>query len=196
MSTEIVVIVADDVDALPGAIEKLTAALEAHPDVRAVGGRVVLSNGTIESCGGDYQVKDGVITFTPLAAGLPTDAELEATTCRWLPPAFLAVRGAIERLDETFRTVPDAVALRRGEPKPMPLAGMTRFYRKYGLVPKDLFALMPELTGTPAARLLLELADARGEEWIAEQQAAGGLAPLFRKQRKRPLAWWEKRPAK
>lgn len=195
MSSEITVIVADDVEPLPGAAQKLIAALEAHPDARAAGGRVILPDGTIEACGADYEIKDGVIIFTALAAGLPADAELEAGPCRWLPNAFLAVRGDY-RVGDAFRTVPDAVAIRHREAKMPTLAELAHFYRTHGLVPQDVFTLMPELTGTPAARLLLELADARGEEWIAEQQAGGGLVPLMKKQRKRPLAWWERRPGK
>jgi hypothetical protein len=188
------VLIDETVEPRPDAIEHLLAALDTHPEAIAVGGHVILADGTTESCGGDFAMKDGLITFTPFV-------EAEARSCRWLPPAFVAIRhgAAVEQewlFDGAFRAVPEAVAMRRRDPAPPSLPSLASFYQRHKLVPKDVFQIAPELTGMPAARLLLELADARGAAWIAEQWAGGGLAPLFRKQRKRPLAWWERRPAK
>lgn len=177
----------------PDAVALLLAALEADPDALAVGGRVIAPGGATESCGGDWTAKDGVIAFLPFE-------NAEARSCRWLPPTIVAVRQGDPRWlfhrEARFRTVPEAIAVRQREALPPSLAELARFYKAHTLVPKDAWTLAPALTGVPAARLLLELTDARGEEWIAGQWAAGGLAPLFKKQRTRPLHWWERRPGK
>lgn len=62
---------------------------------------------------------------------------------------------------------------------------LARFYSKHGLIQEDLFGFVPELTmpdgarDVAAARLLLELANAKGPEWMALQWLQGGLDTLF-----------------
>lgn len=153
-----------------------------------------------------FQVRAGVITFTlpsviavrrEALEAMPLDAEMGP----------FAIHEWCYRSNDACFTGPDAPAPRRRASRrgdsdeerrqaaPL-LAPIARFYRKHGLVMKDVFSVAPELTDTRSARLLLELVSARGTEWIAEQWVAGELGPLFKKRYKRPLEWWERRPAK
>jgi hypothetical protein len=65
------------------------------------------------------------------------------------------------------------------------LAAMAKIYRRHGAILEGLFLFVPELApggvrDLDAARLLLELVDARGAEWTLLNWLNGGLAPLLR----------------
>ncbi|HEV7920044.1 MAG TPA: hypothetical protein VGR02_04550 [Thermoanaerobaculia bacterium] len=152
-----------------------------------------------------FQVRAGVITFTLPAVLAVRRAALEETPLDPAMEAF-ALHEWCYRTNGVVLAPPEAAQprarRRRGDSDderrsaaPL-LAPIAHFYRKHGLVMNDVFSVAPELTDTRSARLLLELVSARGVEWIAEQWVEGELGPLFKKRYKRPLEWWERRPAK
>jgi GT2 family glycosyltransferase len=88
--TEYVAFVDDDTEVFPGAIENLVRTVEDGALVS--GARIVLPNGLLQFCGGDYEVRDGIIRFEPLERGRAFDASLESSTCGWLGGTAFACR--------------------------------------------------------------------------------------------------------
>ncbi|HEV7919445.1 MAG TPA: glycosyltransferase [Thermoanaerobaculia bacterium] len=137
--TEYLAFVDDDTEVFPGAIENLVHALEEGALVS--GARIVLPNGLLQFCGGEYQVRDGVVRFEPLERGRPFDAPLAAQRCHWLGATAFACRRALfhefpldlgmttyfednewcYRVDQAhpaaFRTAPDAFVLHHQQTK-------------------------------------------------------------------------------
>jgi GT2 family glycosyltransferase len=221
--TEFVAFIDDDAEVFPGAIEHLVYALEEHPEACVAGARVVLPDASLQFCGGDFQVRDGVIRFEALERGRSLDDPAMASqACRWIPGTAFACRREIfadfpidtgmstyfednewcyrihQAQPRAFRTAAEAFILHHQESKerrgstPAELlrasgfiAPIAHFYTRHGLVMEDLFGFIPELVlpdGTRdigAARLLLELATAKGSEWLGLQWVTGGLATLF-----------------
>jgi hypothetical protein len=169
---------------------------DATPPPRSIG-KLVTARG--------FQVRLDVITFTlpnvvaidrPALDEQPLDPEMGPWDvqewCYRTKGAFRTVSGAGRNPEPKRRGDSDD---ERRQSAPL-LAPIAHFYRKHGLVMKDVFHVAPELTDTKSARLLLELVTARGIPWITEQWLIGDLGPLFKKRYKRPLKWWERRPAK
>jgi len=99
-TTEYVFFLDDDAEIFPGTIELLVDDLDRHPDALVAAANVVLPHGTVQICGGDSAIRDGVVAFWPLGAGHAFDApEVGATgTCRWVAGAgALFRRSAFER---------------------------------------------------------------------------------------------------
>jgi GT2 family glycosyltransferase len=94
--TEYLAFVDDDAEVFPGAVEHLVHALDEHPETRVVGARVVLPTGVLQFCGGDFRVRDGIITFEPLARGRAfDDPTVVSGVCRWVGGAAFACRRAL-----------------------------------------------------------------------------------------------------
>jgi hypothetical protein len=101
VTTEYLMLLDDDAELLPGAVEHLVAVLDADPAVVAAGAHVVLADGTTQFCGGEYwEVPDGVLHFEPLGHGLDFEdpALGGARACQWLGGTAVALRrSALER---------------------------------------------------------------------------------------------------
>ncbi|HEV7484850.1 MAG TPA: glycosyltransferase [Thermoanaerobaculia bacterium] len=92
-STDYLAFIDDDAELFPGTIEHLVNALDEHPEACAAGARVVLPNGLLQFCGGDYSVRDGLIHFEPLADGRPfDDSSVVSAPCRWVGGTTFACR--------------------------------------------------------------------------------------------------------
>jgi GT2 family glycosyltransferase len=97
-TTDYLVFIDDDAELFAGTVEHLANALDEHPEARAVGARIVLPNGELQLCGGDYSVRDGVIHFEPLARGLPfDDSSVVSAPCRWVGGTTFACRRKLFR---------------------------------------------------------------------------------------------------
>lgn len=198
---DLVVVADEGAAAEPGAIEALAADLDAHPEAIAVTPLVLGADGAVRHFGGSFAERDGQVDFTPDSrhgASGPTG---------WLPPGLAVVRrddlGELVPDPEPYGREEWSLAAQRARsgslrrcreavvaydpPEPIPaqgfveharmarrLAGQARFYRRHGL-------LVGEPPSDPAAaRLLMELVDARGPAWTVIQLAGGGLDPLLR----------------
>ena len=99
-TTEYVLFLDDDAEIFPGSLELLVHALDTDPSALAVAANVVLPDGTVQICGGDFLIRDGIVRFTPLSAGEPFEAAAGGATepCRWVGGAcVLYRRAAFER---------------------------------------------------------------------------------------------------
>ena len=99
-TTEFVFFLDDDAEIFPGTLEILVHALDSEPAALAMSSNIVLPGGTVQICGGDFLVRDGIVRFTPLSAGEPFEAAAAGATgpCRWVAGAGgLYRRAAFER---------------------------------------------------------------------------------------------------
>jgi glycosyltransferase involved in cell wall biosynthesis len=97
---EMVLLLDDDAELLPGAIEHLVAELDAHPGAAAVSATVVGTDGRVQHSGGLVQSDEGIATFSLCGAGEPFDrARLSASgAAGWVPgTALLTRRDLLER---------------------------------------------------------------------------------------------------
>jgi GT2 family glycosyltransferase len=95
-TTEYLAFVDDDAEVFPGAVEHLVHGLDENPETRAVGARVVLPNGFLQFCGGDYRVHDGFIAFEPMARGRAfDDPTVTSGSCRWVGGTAFACRRSL-----------------------------------------------------------------------------------------------------
>ena len=95
-TTDYLAFIDDDAELFPGTIEHLVNALDEHPEACGVGARIVLPNGVLQFCGGDYSVRDGVIHFEPLAPGRPfDDSSVVSAPCRWVGGTAFACRRSL-----------------------------------------------------------------------------------------------------
>ena len=225
VTTEYVMFLDNDIEVLPGAVEHLLDILETRPHVSAVAGTLVLPNGRILVCGGDFAVESDVLRIVLLGFGQTlVDAALgKSGNCRWVNGGSTMFRPDVLRKDPldaqmrvcyddlewcyrvqqsnalTFYRCVEAIAIHYHEFK-VPLqtepreqvrqrgAGlieaMAHFYQKHGKVIQNLFDFVPEL-GAPneasvsAAKLFLELVNARGMTWVLEKWNARELDSLF-----------------
>jgi GT2 family glycosyltransferase len=95
VTTEYLMFLDDDAEIFPGTIEHLVQELDSDPGLLAAGANVVLPDGTIQFCGGNYwDEPDGVLHFEPLGFGLDFEdpALGPSLACQWLAGAALAVR--------------------------------------------------------------------------------------------------------
>jgi GT2 family glycosyltransferase len=95
VTTEYLMFLDDDAEIFPGTIEHLVQELDSDPGVLAAGANVVLPDGTVQFCGGEYwDEPDGVLHFEPLGFGLDFEdpALGPSLACQWLAGAALAVR--------------------------------------------------------------------------------------------------------
>jgi GT2 family glycosyltransferase len=95
-TTDYLAFIDDDAELFPGTIEHLVHTLDEHPETSAAGARIVLPNGTLQFCGGDYSVRDGVIHFDPLGHGRPfDDSSVVSAPCRWIGGTTFVCRRAL-----------------------------------------------------------------------------------------------------
>ncbi len=139
VTSEFVFFLDDDAEILPGALARLVAELDAHPEALGTTPAVVLPDGRVQHCGGEVSIRGGAISFLPFGQGLlPGDPALGGPArTGWIPGTAALVR--LDALLEfpldpgmrayyednewswrvtrsrsaAFRRVPDAVALHR-----------------------------------------------------------------------------------
>ncbi len=92
--TEYLAYLDNDVEVFPGSIEHLVAALDDHPEALAVGASVVLPDGKIQWCGGEYSESGGILRHELLGEGLAFDdpAVGPSGPCRWVAGGATAYR--------------------------------------------------------------------------------------------------------
>src|SRR5207253_2002809 len=86
VDTEYLMLLDNDVEVFPGMVEHLLSGLELHPEIIAATSKVVLPNGSVQFCGGDYWIKRGVLFYRLLGTGKRFDETLKAGSgvCKWL----------------------------------------------------------------------------------------------------------------
>ncbi|HWW61279.1 MAG TPA: glycosyltransferase [Thermoanaerobaculia bacterium] len=95
-NSEYIAFVDNDAEIFPGTIEHLVHALDTHRDAMAAGAKIVLPDGRVQFCGGDFHEHDGVISFEPLARGRAfDDPAIVPTHCRWIGGTTFAARRAL-----------------------------------------------------------------------------------------------------
>jgi GT2 family glycosyltransferase len=225
VQTEFVLLIDNDLEIMPGALEHLLWQLEQHPQAVAATGKVVLPDGTLFLCGGDSRVEGSVFHQELLGGGRRVDDLIGPSgPCRWVPgcltlfrtaclqqhPYDLGMRSYYEdtewchRLNlagegKFYRCV-EALGIHYHESKAPPaslpapqrrrrampyLEALAHFYRQHELIHQDLPAFVPELghlntrDRVQAGRLLLELINREGSDWVLQQWDRGALEPLF-----------------
>jgi len=221
IETEFVVFLDDDAEMLPGAPDRLIEALDRDPEALAVGANVVSPDGSVQGCGGDWSISDGVLFESHGGAGRRFDDPAIGSSgpTRWITGAAGAYRrSAFEkfpidpemrsyyedlewcyRIDRAspgrLRRCVEALVVHHNRPKvreatadllhSMPyVETIARFYARHDLVLDGLFGFVHALVSAsgrrngPAARILLELVNARGADWVVLNLVGGGLAPL------------------
>lgn len=225
VTTPYALLIDNDVEVMPGAVEHLLHYTEQEAEAAAVMGKIVLPDGALHLCGADYRVVDGVLHFELLGSGRRFDEAIGASgPCRWVSGTLTLVRTAVfarhpydlglrhyyedlewcYRLNEAgagaFHRCVEALAIHDHKAKGRDAAlsateqrrqaikyvtTIAHFYRQHGVIIPNLFDFVPELRTADgqfhlvAARLLLALVNAYGDEWALAQWEAGQLAPLF-----------------
>jgi glycosyltransferase involved in cell wall biosynthesis/GT2 family glycosyltransferase len=86
VGTEHLLFLDNDVEVFPGMVEHLLSSLELNPGIVAATSKVVLPDGSVQFCGGDYWIKGGVLFYKLLEAGKRFDKSVRANSgvCKWL----------------------------------------------------------------------------------------------------------------
>jgi glycosyltransferase involved in cell wall biosynthesis len=94
LGTELVLLLDDDAELMPGAVGHLVSELEAHPEAAAVTATVVASDGLVSHSGGSLKVFDGVATFELIGAGLELESGELPPSGRtgWIPTTAALIR--------------------------------------------------------------------------------------------------------
>lgn len=225
VQSEYVLLIDNDIEVLPGAVEHLLYQLEQHPEAIASTGKVVFPDGSLHLCGATYVVENGVLRFELLGSGQSCNAAInQSGRCDWVPGCLtlfrtacfhhhrynLGMRYYYEDLEWCYRLnqigeggfcrSTEAMAIHYHEEKiPVPslpmaqrrrltmnyLESIAHFYRCHGVIIQPLFSFMPELgridnpLSIQTGRLLLELINANGGEWVLERWSSGALTPLL-----------------
>lgn len=225
VTTPYVLLIDNDVEVLPGALEHLLHQFDLHPEAVATTGKVVFPDGTIQLCGAAFRVDQGVQIGELLGEGRRFNDEIGLTkACDWVPGCLTLVRIDIlhryaydlnmryyfednewcYRINVAgagkFYRVVEALGIHYHESKlPDPtetieenrkwamkyVETLAYFYRKHDLIYGGLFHFVQEL-GPPtnplsisSARILLELVNSYGCDWVLNSWNNDQLAPLF-----------------
>jgi GT2 family glycosyltransferase/glycosyltransferase involved in cell wall biosynthesis/uncharacterized coiled-coil protein SlyX len=225
VTTSYVMLIDNDIEVLPGGVEHLLHLFDLHPEAAAITGKVVLPDGRIQLCGGNFWVDQEVQFMDFLGQGRRFDENIGVTEkCDWVPgcltlirtdmlrrfPYDLEMRNYFEdnewchRINQAgagkFYRVVEALGIHYHESKvpdtSQPLEESRKqtmkyietlayFYRKHDLIYLSLFHFVPEL-GPPtnplsvsAARILLELVNTHGGDWVLDRWNRNQLSSLF-----------------
>jgi GT2 family glycosyltransferase/uncharacterized coiled-coil protein SlyX len=92
-TTKYVLLLDNDVEVLPGAIEHLLHQFDLHPDAVGVTGKVVFPDGRIQVCGASFSVDQGIQFIELLGDGRRFDEEIgETGPCDWVPGSLTLSR--------------------------------------------------------------------------------------------------------
>jgi GT2 family glycosyltransferase/glycosyltransferase involved in cell wall biosynthesis/RES domain-containing protein len=93
VTTKYVMLLDNDLEVLPGALEHLLHQFDLHPQAAAVTGKVVLPDGRIQLCGANFLVENGTQFVELLGAGRRFDEEIGKTgECDWVPGCMALIR--------------------------------------------------------------------------------------------------------
>ncbi|MCI0389570.1 MAG: polysaccharide pyruvyl transferase family protein [Acidobacteria bacterium] len=93
VQTRYAMLIDNDIEVLPGAVEHLLRCLETNPQALAATGRVILPDGSIHLCGGGYRIEDGVLNFELFGFGRRFDDWAgESGPCQWVPGCLTLLR--------------------------------------------------------------------------------------------------------
>jgi GT2 family glycosyltransferase/glycosyltransferase involved in cell wall biosynthesis/uncharacterized coiled-coil protein SlyX len=93
VTTKYVLLIDNDVEVLPGALEHLLHQFDLHPEAAAITGNVVFPDGTIHLCGANFRVDQGVQFTELLGGGRRFDEEIGVTgACDWVPGCLTLIR--------------------------------------------------------------------------------------------------------
>ncbi|HKO99975.1 MAG TPA: glycosyltransferase [Pyrinomonadaceae bacterium] len=225
VETEYLLLLDNDVEVLPGAVEHLLFQIEQEPQAVATTGKVVFPDGSTHVCGANFRMEPGVIDFELLAAGRRFDEPIgESGSCDWVPGCLSLFRTQVfrhHRYDLGFRHYFEdfewgyrvsqagegrfyrnirALGIHYHESKfpsgslpteehrrqIMPYVEMLAlFYERHGLVNPVIFSFIPQLKGKgeayqiQCARLLFELINTHGNEWVLDEWNNGALTHLL-----------------
>jgi GT2 family glycosyltransferase len=95
-ASEYVLFLDDDAEVFPGAVEHLVHGLDATPGSVACCANVVLPDGRVQLCGGDYRDSGVLRALVPIGRGLAFDdpALGPSGPCHWICSALILVRRA------------------------------------------------------------------------------------------------------
>ncbi len=86
VTTRYVLLIDNDVELLPGAVEHLLHQFDLHPEAAAITGKVVFPDGRVQFCGLDFWVEQGVQFVNCLGDGRRFDEDIGLTReCDWVP---------------------------------------------------------------------------------------------------------------
>jgi glycosyltransferase involved in cell wall biosynthesis len=95
---ELVLLLDDDAELEPGALDLLVAEIDAHPEAAAVTATVELSDGTLHHSGGWMSTEDQVVKFTLIGAGQPaSDPVPPSGNAGWVPGTAALARASALR---------------------------------------------------------------------------------------------------
>jgi GT2 family glycosyltransferase/exopolysaccharide biosynthesis predicted pyruvyltransferase EpsI len=86
VTTPYVLLLDNDVEILPGALEHLLSQFDSHRDAIGVTGTLVFPDGTIHLSGANHHIEDGVLYFGMIGGGVRFDKlEGRSGPCGWVP---------------------------------------------------------------------------------------------------------------
>ncbi|MCE9530132.1 MAG: glycosyltransferase [Planctomycetes bacterium] len=104
---EFVLLIDNDCEVMPGAIEHLLLTLETNPQAQAATGRIVLPSGKVQLCGGTYRIENGVLHHELLDRHRDVEEPIRPSGfCDWASNCLTLFRTEIFRrhpLDSTVR---------------------------------------------------------------------------------------------
>jgi GT2 family glycosyltransferase/exopolysaccharide biosynthesis predicted pyruvyltransferase EpsI len=96
VTTPYALLLDNDVEVMPGAVEHLLNRLVQHSQLAAVMGKIVFPDGLLHLCGADSKVEDGVLFFDLLGSGRHMDEDVGVSgPCRWVSGTLTLFRTAI-----------------------------------------------------------------------------------------------------
>jgi GT2 family glycosyltransferase len=97
VDTELVLILDDDAELLPGALEHMVSELDLNPDAEGVTPVVVLPDGRVSHSGQWYEESREIVSFTSVSAGVQfDDPDIPASgPCDWVPWTASLIRRSL-----------------------------------------------------------------------------------------------------
>lgn len=93
VQTRYAMLIDNDVEVFPGAVEHLLRCLETNPQALAATGRVIFPGGMMHLCGGGYRIEDGVLNYELFGFGDRFDSWMgESGPCQWVPGCLTLLR--------------------------------------------------------------------------------------------------------
>jgi GT2 family glycosyltransferase len=94
--TPYVMLIDNDIEVFPGAVEHLLNRLEANPRAQAATGRVIFPDGMMHLCGGGFRIEDSVLCCELFGFGSRFDDWAgESGPCQWVPGCLTLFRSKV-----------------------------------------------------------------------------------------------------
>lgn len=96
VTTPYALLLDNDVEVMPGAVEHLLHRIEQHSQLVGVMGKIIFPDGALHLCGADYRIEDDVLFFDLLGSGRRFDENVgESGPCRWVSGTLTLFRTAV-----------------------------------------------------------------------------------------------------